>query len=963
LKGLGKAMAPGTAESLKQASKEAFSGGSAVKIQKDVAEEIIGTVTGKMFSPMGKAGGIVDTYASTFTKKYSGYSHKAQGMIEALSKKNADEVANLVKSNPPEIQNLMKQTSSLGIHSDEVLNYIKDNDYKSLKSRIRMSVRDKAEKDLAYAVKDNASEMFVEPKVLDNIFKDAKLDWHEKAAKMIEATNLAYKKINEGRDLKEISNLSKISRLFKGPESNIGGAMEYYTQIGHMAVVRGLGEFDNLIKNATPRRYVGESTLGIGLKRLSFLPEKQADAIRMYTDNLNLDNIRPFAQKMGQVKAEADYDAIAAVKAKLGYDMTYADIVEANKMQSSLRQDLDLKNNWKAGRRDTVNDAVKGFDNFDGTTIYKRTVHLPGEVVENGKRTGYWPRIPTQEFLERRLNKTDIDELQGYIKNGDFSNQQKFFEKHRQTNSVLKDNPADRLRPHEEINGYLRSSLDQDIRVEGNRLMQQTKMSALMPIGKDVSKRNLKAEHEFLNFIDKQFQSVMNPASYEGMGKFGKALYTYASATIPFALSSPRMAGMNMWQHPFAGGHISGYGRSIASTASAMTQFGKQVVMNPKNWNTWQKDMAQGKFDKAMLTGKDALFAKNFNRWAQNQPDWHGMLVDEDHIANLISAGSKNPELVKRAASAIKEAMTFAFKASDGISRHAAFNSSHEVAVKAFKNFEKDIMSGALLDDATAKLVKDTHMTTYQMNDLQHVLKPLRDGIQSGNLKAASEEFTYRFAERAVKQQIFDYSKFGQNFIKSKAKELHPIAGIALTFSSWPMYYHELFTGTLNAWQKGDKEPLLKLIAGGITAYAGISAAMGDPESPRNKSIRNWADKKAGKYGTFAVDYARELPGYAIRRVPGTSYIGLGERIIQSPAGILTPPTGLALYSVFNGLSEATKAISGYEGADYSKFSLDFTKRAAKGDVIYRKIHQISSDLKAVGIWDKDLKDIEREGF
>jgi hypothetical protein len=384
-----------------------------------------------------------------------------------------------------------------------------------------------------------------------------------------------------------------------------------------------------------------------------------------------------------------------------------------------------------------------------------------------------------------------------------------------------------------------------------------------------------------------------------------------------------------------------------------MTKFTREVLLHPTRIKHIFDSMAKGELDKAILTGENAIRARNRYRYQQNDVGLHTML-DEDFKSILSFSGYDSVAVIQRAFAWLGETITLPFAYSDQISRRAAFTSAHMHAEDALKKLQKNLSKGMDYNTAKEQLVQDLHLKSFNLgDDPDYIMK----GLDIDNIKGSQEEFLFRYADRSTRQEIFDYSTMGQSMLKAKAKEVHPLAGVALTFTSWPMYFHELSKGALQAYKNGDKEPLLQLIVGGITVYAGSTAAMGE-DSVFQKQLQPYMDK--GGIKGYLAKTASEMPNYLQARATGLSYMAFVEKLTASPAGIFTPLVGGVTYPMVAAMDNFSDMLSG--GAQNS---MDFAKQTAKkyasNEIAWRRALYLSKVFKQVGILDKDFKELLEE--
>jgi uncharacterized protein YoaH (UPF0181 family) len=340
-----------------------------------------------------------------------------------------------------------------------------------------------------------------------------------------------------------------------------------------------------------------------------------------------------------------------------------------------------------------------------------------------------------------------------------------------------------------------------------------------------------------------------------------------------------------------------------------------------------------------------------------------GETIHDNQLAQLIG---KNLPMgtSKKMAKLFKETMLLPMQGSDKISRLAGFYSATKHGAKALDNLQKNLAKGMDTQEAIKILAQETHLGTFKgLHEIEYILKALDNGsagLTAESIKHNGKEFLYRYADRSTKQVLFDYSSMGQSYAKAKMKNLHPLAGLAMTFQSWPLYFHETFTGAVRAYGMGDAKPLSKLLIGGLITYTGASYAMGE-DSKKTRQAKNYVRNKFGGIGKVAIAELEGLPGYVKPRVPGLSYISIPEKLITAPAGILSPIVGLGLYEMYKGLQSYSELVGGDVQNDPMYYAMMTAKKYKESSIEYRKVLMLTKMMKDAGIIEKDVRDMLKD--
>lgn len=858
---------------------------------------------------------------------------------------------------PENAVNKMKQQAAiLGLDPDAVEAAVKDHKFSSARKIFDDAVYERSYRDYATGVKSICEERKISQIEIDKIFKDSNLSWKDKGTRLTamadSALRISDEALKDAGYKVEVTGLGKWEKYLTGVEAKTGDAIRYFNQKGHVIASKALGRYGDVAriggvaksKLQQLRHDIVQIDKGLGTKK--------AQAIRFYMENRDYKRAVDYAESPVQDLIKANPEILDVVQQKFGVKLGYDDLKYANKKESALREVLRFHSKIKDQAYDEAVEALpRSIREIDGRVI-SRADEVFGNVGDLG--TGYHPRIGNEQWLDSYMKKNPEDMLtyRDSIKNNDTGTQLKFFERAR-TNSNELTLDENRLMPEEEISRYFSGMADLSIRREGKRAINEAKFATMMPLG-DVKTRNLIDEHTYLNALEKQWDINFNPANMQDMNMLEKGLMAYTKMVIPIALTSDKMIVSNSFQAVFTSGFRDGYIRTLAATAKEMSKFAATVLLNPTKINQAFDLMASGDMDKARLKGKVGGLVRGLYRYEKNNVGLHTM-VDEDLKGILQATGDGAVSKITRAAKLLGEIISFPFAASDQISRRASFTAAWWHGEEALKKYSKSIKGGMDSIEATGILAKDLHLGSFNLgNDFDYIIK----SIDPNDIMRTGDEFLYRYASRSMRQTIFDYSSNAQSLLKGMAKEKSPLLGVALTFTSWPMYFHELAKGAVDAWKMGDRAPLTKLVAGGLATYMASTYIMGE-DSKYQKGLKPYMDKKG--LLSYGARVASEMPGYLQARAPGTSYLAFVEKVTASPAGILTPAVGVITYPIFKAIEDVSVAM----GADEGQGSINFLKNNAKkyyrSEIAYRKTYYMTQVLKEVGIMDKDLKELLEE--
>ena len=154
----------------------------------------------------------------------------------------------------------------------------------------------------------------------------------------------------------------------------------------------------------------------------------------------------------------------------------------------------------------------------------------------------YHSRVANEEWLIKNGKKFAEDKAiyDAAVRDNDFGNQLKFFERRRLDSPELALN-ENRLSPTEELKKYMSAMTDASVRREGLRAINDAKFATLMPM--DMGKanlKNMKAEHRYIKVIEDQWKTNFNPKGVDGMNPALKWLMKYSRVAIPLALASEK---------------------------------------------------------------------------------------------------------------------------------------------------------------------------------------------------------------------------------------------------------------------------------------------------------------------------------------------------------------------------------------------------------------------------------------
>ena len=848
------------------------------------------------------------------------------------------------------VDELKAQSAILGIQPDVFEGLLKAHKFGEIGTMFHKAAEERSYIECANAMRDLCVERHIPRAQIDAVFNDTQLSWSFKGAKLTQMADAAGKVMEDALEKSgkkiDLAGLGTVDKWLTGVEVKAGHAITYFNQKGMLLASNAMRGFSAVARvGGVAKSKLQQLYRDIELRDIA-LGDQRKNAVREYMEKRDYSKAVMYSDHPTKKMIMANPEMAQAVAEKYGIKFGYAEMKYANQKESILRETKKYDYMMKSGAYDqATRELPRSINEIDGTVI--RYANQRFGTADLGPN--YHPRKGNDEWLERTGKKfpEDMESYRDAVKNGDLGNQLKFFERRRNDSPDLELN-ENRLSPEEEIKFYMSGLADASIRREGVRFIQQAKFATLMPLG-EMKGKNMKGEHQYLQLIEKNWQMNFNPKGLEGLSAPTKWLLAYSKAVIPLALMSEKMIVSNSWQAIFTGGYRHGYLKAIAATGLEITKFGKEIIFHPTRFKSIFDSMAKGDFDKAILTGDKGMRARNLYRYQQNNVGLHTM-VDEDFKSIMAYSGEGAGAVLARAFAWLGETITLPFAYSDQISRRAAFTSAHWHGEYALKTFQKNLKKGMSIDEAKTKLVQDLHLKSFNLgDDPDYIMKAL----DIDNIKGSAEEFLFRYADRSMRQEIFDYSTLGQSMAKAKAKEIHPIAGVALTFTSWPMYFHELSKGALQAYKNGDKEPLLKLIAGGLAVYMGSTAAMGE-DSVFQKNLKPYMDK--GGIKGYLAKTASEMPNYMQARAPGLSYYAFVEKLTASPAGILTPLVGVVTYPIVASMDSFSDMLSGGAQNSFDFFKMT-AKKYANNEIAWRRGLYLSKVFKQVGILDRDLKE------
>jgi len=866
-----------------------------------------------------------------------------------------------VEFNEKTIQDLKFQGGLLDIHPDVVEAKIRGHKFTELTSMFEKAAKEKSYIDVAVVAKDMCHDFKVPQATIDKVFKDPNMSWHAKGAKLIEMANEAQKVFDDALGLTgkkiNIEGLGTVDKMLTGVEAKIGNAIDYFSQKGNVLGVKSMQRLAAVARNGGAiKSKIGQLAKEIEL-RDSVLGEKTMLALREYAENRNFAKAIMYSEHPTRKTILANPELAKELSVKYNVKFGYEEMRYANQRASILREMKRFEHFWHAGDYDTAaRELPRSIREIDGTTV-----RYINDKFRNDLGANYHSRVANEEWLIKNGKKFAEDKAiyDAAVRDNDFGNQLKFFERRRLDSPELALN-ENRLSPTEELKKYMSAMTDASVRREGLRAINDAKFATLMPM--DMGKanlKNMKAEHRYIKVIEDQWKTNFNPKGVDGMNPALKWLMKYSRVAIPLALASEKMVMSNAYQAVFTGGYRHGYVKTLAATTNEVLKFGKEVVLHPMRTKQIMDLMAKGDFDKAIQMGEKGMLMRNLYRYQQNNTGLHTML-DEDLKSIFMGAG-KDAGMATKLFAAVGELITLPFTFSDQISRRAAFTAAHwhgEGALKKLQRNLKNIELGKAgkmtREEAIKTFCKDLHLDTFNLgNDRAYILQALN----FDNIKNTTEEFLFRYANRSMRQEIFDYSVMGQSLLKGKAKELHPLAGVAMTFTSWPMYFHELSKGAVRAYKNGDKAPLAKLIAAGVVTYAAAASAMNE-DSPYQRALKPYMDE--GGVKGYAAKVAGGMPGYMQARAPFASYGAFVSKVMESPLGILTPPVGMATYPMIAALDELSLLLSGDEKG-MTAYMRTAAKKASSDELVYRRLLYISRALKDIGVFDMDLNEAIKE--
>ena len=380
-------------------------------------------------------------------------------------------------------------------------------------------------------------------------------------------------------------------------------------------------------------------------------------------------------------------------------------------------------------------------------------------------------------------------------------------------------------------------------------------------------------------------------------------------------------------------------------------------------------------FDSTVMLFNPRLWL--FNALGQpmsNSANWKGVM-------NIVNSYKEVPALLKESlkhSKLIKKTFTerhgnFLPEVIDGLAKRKGLDEHSYVFESYFKNFSDDKFQLEMFDAQQALLkIPGTDVSLRNIANVMRIPFELSDlssrviGLSAASRKAEQmfarygnnmddpktlnrmmrelglEEFGYfarkelmelltssdkngfisRYAAESINAEMFNYNQLNRPFLLDMAKQ-HKLLGLSTRFTSWGMYYANLFRQSFRAYEEGNTKPL--------QALTGISLAWLTAMSVASNSDIN-----------IIEDYAN----YGIGRTPGVSMVTSPASIVSgSRGGIMTPYASTVVYAALTPFTAIETAIkkdgTKDSGLQWTRNEARRSMRTLKNRWLYRQMETL----------------------
>lgn len=725
-----------------------------------------------------------------------------------------------------------------------------------------------------------------------------------KVEKMMGARRLAMDMVTEIGGLKVNKSIwgdmgASLDRLGSDILGKISEATYGYYDNGYNFVGDTLKKFYHLNKS---RRYFDDANSGVTLglaKKWKSWDVKKRYAARAYIENYNVMNEEVINSGGFSRLMEIDAKTVADVKAKYGVELNYDDMVTINKTINHYRSVQKTRIEFEQGDY-----SLKNFYGAYEDIPYDKIVYKERFGAYDGG-ANYFHAVPTKEYFQKIMMKNE--EVAGYIKSiadNEYKRAGFFMEMRKKGVSGLRLFDENRLDPADEILHYGGSYSRYMVKKTGNNLLDQAEMTFHLPMeGKGLNREDLQP----LKYVRDQWDLQMNSRIRKKKGTADEQMQeremwtvenlanTYGELALPLMLNpvtGHKNIAFNLVQLPIVAGGYKGYMNTISETVKSTSLFAKEVLLNKFNLEETFKSMAS----KQKTLEKDL-----FEVYMKRNPMLFSMGASQDMLAEKGSALRK-----------VTDTITWAFQASDKISRFAGFASAVKHGKKNYEIFVNDLRTGMKPAEALGNLAKRTHLREFNKAEIDDIL----DTINMADPEKSMNNFLYKYAESSTYAELFDYTRVGNAMVKDWATSKSPLLSKFIAFRTWPLYYNTLVKGAIDSYKHGDKKPLLTMIASGGAMYAAMDAVQGKSEED---------------------SYMHEIAETGTSRAPFTSYLGLLSMPIEPVSGPMAPVMAVPLHVIMETFAKYSEiANESGDMSDSMEYIRSTSKRVTRSSIFYR---------------------------
>lgn len=746
-----------------------------------------------------------------------------------------------------------------------------------------------------------------------------------------------------------VTNMAKGFAHFRGAEEftakSIGRAMDY---------------FEKLPKFRTRNNELGVAA-AVELKRYrnDLTKPEQSDLhnrIRYYIEHLSEGNMQKMPYKEHSI--DVNVDQMKAL------NLSLEDVEMANRLVNTLAITKKHADYVVNGDYEGANNLPKKFKDVQGLEL-EDVSGMNQKDAAFGFVKDYFPIVPTKEYknylAEQSADETEI----GFISHqlADLYENKKidttFFTRMRsygstQKGSYLKNSPKDRLSPADELLTYFKA-IDNFYKGRGYQYFDQIESAhSIYNVINKYGREEQLARVQLLQQWRKQYDQAMNP---KGLGDSwaAKLLSGVLGIETTLALSSPRMGFFNMFQGLELGGSMHGYGKHVAAMFKSLGESAaalRSILKGDFKKTDFIEECLQGKFERGLLYGDDAIVANNIVNYFSDEPI---SVINMADVSAVLYKGL-DEKLRETASPAMRfltkfgDFLTYNFKMSEKIARASTIDASTHHFLQVAKKVRDIAKANPEMSnpELVRMLGKELHLdalnNAWKTDKILSYVKGqnIGDALSDNKiLQGMSREYAYA----SVKHQLYEYDAINQSWVKAKMKNVSGLAGIPLTFKSWGMYFTEYLAGAVAAYANGDKTPLRKFVAQSAIMLAATSFAVSLTENEKYKKGKpqEFSDfLKKGASGTAKYLRARNAMFTPL------SIAGVG---LDEIAGLGAPVVGGGLWLGAKA-GKATAEIVTLGQADSEVFP--YLERqgmdAMKHSVFWRKIDDMVNDGRELGL-------------